>query len=307
MKVSIFYNVSFLLLCICLHSVAQTEGLIQNKNARIYYRTYGKGNPLLIINGGPGLNSEGFVALAKELSAANQTIIYDQRGTGKSTVIPVDSSTITMQLMIEDMEVLRKHLGFDQWSILGHSFGGMLASYYASVYPEHIRLMILSSSGGIDLGLQSYVSHSINDKLSALENDSLKYWNDRIAGGDTSYSARYRRGMAMASAYVVNKNNIPIIAERLTQGNPVVNGLVWQDLNKIKFNCAPKLKNFSKPVLIIQGKQDIIKIQTAEYAHKVLRNSKIVIVDHCAHYGWLDNPQDYFKEVNLFLLSGLTT
>ena len=304
MKLTIFYTVSFLL-CICFHSVAQTESFIQNKNARIYYRTYGKGNPLLIINGGPGLNSDGFVGLAKELSSGNQTIIYDQRGTGKSSVSPLDSSTITMRLMIDDMEVLRKHLGFDQWSILGHSFGGMLASYYASEYPEHVRLLILSSSGGIDLGLQSYVGHTINDKLSKQENDSLKYWNDRIAGGDTSYSARYGRGMAMASAYVYNKNNIPIIAERLTQGNPVVNELVWQDLNKIQFNCAPKLRNFNKPVLIIQGKQDIIMIQTAEYAHQVLKNSKIVIVDRCAHYGWLDNPQDYLKEVNLFLLTGL--
>ena len=302
MKTSNLSSISFLLLCVCLHSIAQTEGLIQNKNASIYYRTYGKGNPLLIINGGPGLNSEGFVGLAKELSAGNQTIIYDQRGTGRSTVIPVDSTTITMQLMIEDMEVLRKHLGIDQWSILGHSFGGMLASYYASIYPEHVRLMILSSSGGIDLGLQSYVGHLINDKLSKKENDSLKYWNDRIAQGDTSYSALYRRGMAMASAYVYNKNNIPIIAERLTQGNPVVNGLVWQDLNKIKFNCAPKLRYFDKPVLIIQGKQDIIMLQTAERAHQILKNSKMVIVDHCAHYGWLDNPKDYLREVNLFLL-----
>ncbi len=305
MKAVIFYSISFLLQSISIHSIAQTEGLIQNKNARIYYRVYGKGNPLLIINGGPGLNSDGFVGLAKDLSAGNQTIIYDQRGTGKSTVIPVDSSTITMQLMIEDMEVLRKHLGIDQWSILGHSFGGMLASYYASVYPEHVRFMILSSSGGIDLGLQSYVGHRINEKLSKQENDSLKYWNDRIESGDSSYFARYRRGMAMASAYVYNKNNIPIIAERLTQGNSFVTGLVWQDLNKIKFNCAPKLKNFNKPVLIIQGKEDIIMLQTAEYAHKILKNSKIVIVDHSAHYGWLDNPQEYFKEVNLFLLSGL--
>jgi proline iminopeptidase len=305
MKSAIFYNISSLLLCICFHSAAQTDGLIQNKNARIYYRTYGKGNPVLIINGGPGLNSDGFVGLAKELSAANQTIIYDQRGTGKSTISPVDSSTITMQLMIEDMEVLRIHLGIDQWSILGHSFGGMLASYYASMHPEHVRLLILSSSGGIDLGLQSYVEHSLNDKLSKQENDSLKYWNDRIAGGDSSYYARYRRGMAMAPAYVYNKNNIPVIAERLTQGNPEVTGLVWENMNKIKFDCARKLRNFDKPVLIIQGKQDIIMLQTAEYAHKVLKNSKIVIVDHCAHYGWLDNPQVYFKEVNLFLLSGV--
>ena len=258
---------------------------------------------MLIINGGPGLNSDGFVGLAKELSAANQTIIYDQRGTGKSTVIPVDSSTITMQLMIEDMEVLRKHLGIDQWSILGHSFGGMLASYYASVYPEHVRFMILSSSGEADLDCTKG-EHSLNEKLSKQENDSLKYWNDRIEGGDSSYFARYRRGMAMASAYVYNKNNIPVIAERLTQGNPEVTGLVWENMNKIKFDCARKLRNFDKPVLIIQGKQDIIMLQTAEYAHKVLKNSKIVIVDHCAHYGWLDNPCGSFQRGDLFLLSG---
>jgi proline iminopeptidase len=78
MKAVIFYNISFLLLSICIHSVAQTEGLIQNKNVSIYYRVYGKGKPLLIINGGPGLNSDG-CGLAKDLSAGNQTIIYDQR------------------------------------------------------------------------------------------------------------------------------------------------------------------------------------------------------------------------------------
>ncbi len=79
------------------------------------------------------------------------------------------------------------HLGIGEWSILGHSFGGMLASYYASIHPEHVRLLILSSSGGINLGLQSYVGHSLNDKLSKLEIDSLKYLNDRIDRGDTSY------------------------------------------------------------------------------------------------------------------------
>jgi proline iminopeptidase len=295
-------SLSFFLLCFCFQSAAQTEGLIQNMGAKIYYRTYGKGIPVLIINGGPGMNSDGFVQLAKDLSARNQTIIYDQRGTGMSTVIPTNASTITIQGMIEDLEVLRKHLGIDQWTILGHSFGGMLASYYASIYPEHVRSLILSSSGGIDLGLESYVGHSVNDKLSKKENDSLKYWNNKIDQGDTSYFARYRRGMALAPAYVHNKNNIPIIAERLTQGNSVITGLVWQDLDKIKFDCAPNLKNFNKPVLIIQGKEDIIMLQTAEYAHKVLKNSKLVIVDHSVHYGWLDNPQVYFKEVNSFLL-----
>jgi proline iminopeptidase len=280
---------------------AQTEGFAQNGGSVIYYRTYGKGVPLLIINGGPGLNSEGFVPLARLLAKNNLTIIYDQRGTGKSSVAPVDSTTITLQEMAGDLEALRIHLAIRQWIVLGHSFGGMLASYYASLHPEQVKALILSSSGGIDLELESYVGSGISDRLSPAEKDSLTYWNGRIAQGDTSYAARLGRGMALAPAYVYNRENIPIIAERLTQGNVRVNDLVWQDLHKIRFDCAPRLKDFDKPVLIIQGKEDIISLKTAEKAHRLLRHSKFVLVDRSAHYGWLDNPASYLQAVNAFL------
>ncbi|MBK9983709.1 MAG: alpha/beta fold hydrolase [Saprospiraceae bacterium] len=160
------------IICLFVVSVctAQTEGIIKSVDAApIYYRTFGSGQPLLIINGGPGMNSNGFENLARKLSEHYKTIIYDQRGTGKSILPILDSTTITMDLMIEDVESLRKFFKLDSWSILGHSFGGMLASYYATKYPEHIDKMILSSSGGIDLGLLSYVNDAISSKLSSEE------------------------------------------------------------------------------------------------------------------------------------------
>lgn len=58
----------------------------------------------MIINGGPGMNSTGFVDLAKRLSKSNQVIIYDQRGNGKSTLVLINKSTVTMDLMIKDLE-----------------------------------------------------------------------------------------------------------------------------------------------------------------------------------------------------------
>ena len=206
----------------------QSDGIINNGNSKIHYRTFGEGIPILIINGGPGMNSDGFVDLAKVLSKNNTTIIYDQRGTGKSTLQKPDTATITMQLMAEDIENLRRHLNIQKWAILGHSFGGMLASYYATLYPQNIQLLILSSSGGMDLGLLSYVANRVNGKLSSEEADSLKYWNKKISDGDTSIFAKLHRGFAMAPAYVYNRKNIPAIAERLTQGNSIINGLVWK-------------------------------------------------------------------------------
>ena len=280
---------------------AQKDGFAQSDGVKIYYRTFGTGTPILIINGGPGLNSDGFVDLAKTLSAQNQTIVYDQRGTGKSVMQKIDASSITMELMIDDMENLRKQLKIERWIILGHSFGGMLASYYATINPDRIISMILSSSGGIDLDLLSYVSKNINARLTTQQQDSASYWSQKINNGDTSYFARWQRAKVLANAYVYNKKYALPIAERLTQSDLRVNNLVWQDMQKIKFNCAPKLSTFTKPVLILQGKQDVIEERTSQKANKILKNSKLVILDHCVHYGWLDNRDMYLSEVEKFI------
>jgi proline iminopeptidase len=279
----------------------QNQNSFQCNNATIAYRTFGNGKPLVIINGGPGMNSDGFVGLAKKLSTRNFVILYDQRGTGKSTLSRLDASTITMSLMVNDLECLRQHLKLETWSVLGHSFGGMLASYYATLHPGRIESMILSASGGIDLDLTTYVGNNIQSKLTRQQADSLDYWQRKIIRGDTSRNTAIRRANILAHAYVFKKSNVPVIAKRLLQGNNTVNSLVWQDLRRIDFSCADQLASFKSPVLIIQGKQDIIEEKTALKAAAVLRNATLVLLANCGHYGWLDTPEDYFAALEKFL------
>lgn len=293
----------FTFLLLLSKTFAQTEGFAKNNDASLtYYKTFGKGEPLLIINGGPGMNSNGFEAMAKTLSENQETIIYDQRGTGKSKLIKLDATTISMRLMADDIESLRKHLKIKKWNILGHSFGGMLASYYATIYPNSIDKLILSSSGGVDLTLLKS-ANLIEAGLNQAQKDSLNYWNDKIEKGDTSYTARIGRGRAMAPAYVYDQKYAPIIAERLTQGNSTINGLLWGDMQKMNFDCKTKLKNFKNPVLVIQGKEDIISNKIGEIANKTFPNSKLILLEHSKHYGWLDAREKYFSEINSFLKS----
>src|SRR6478736_461530 len=301
MKTHLF---ALLLLLTTEFCLAQRDGIVKSSDSSpIYYKTFGAGEPLLIVNGGPGMNSEGFEGLARTLSKNNLTIIYDQRGTGKSVILKPDASNITMKLMMDDMESLRKHLNIEKWSILGHSFGGMITSYYATQYPDRIEKIILSSSGGVDLGLFSDGGALINSRLSKSELDSMNYWSEKIAAGDKSYRAMMGRARNLAPAYVYDRKNIPVIAERLTQGNSTVNQLMWENLQAIKFDCSEQLKSFKQPVLIIQGKQDILKPEVAEKSHQAFKNSKLVWLDHCGHYGWLDNEDVYFKEIAQFLSS----
>jgi len=268
-------------------------------NQVIHLKVYGSGTPVLIINGGPGMNSNGFQSLASIIGQSKMAIIYDQRGTGQSNLTNIDERTIDIDSMVNDIEIIRNHLKIKKWIVLGHSFGGMLSSYYASKFPNRIKGLILSSSGGINMKLFSILN--ISSRLSNTERDSLNYWNKKIALGDTSYFARLQRGKFLAPAYLFDRSNVPVVAHRLTQGNSVINQLVYQSMRKIDFDCTEELKKFKAPVLIIQGKQDIIPKSIGDFANNVFQNSTFIILEKCGHYGWLDNSELYFKSINRFL------
>lgn len=281
---------------------AQTEETIISGNSKLHFKTFGKGKPILIINGGPGMNCEGFAFIAQELAKMNyQTIIYDQRGTGKSTLKKATSQTVTMDLMVKDIENLRSHLKFKTWIVFGHSFGGIMAAYYASKHPEAIDKLIFSSSGGINMNFTTYASKRMFTNLTQTEKDSLDYYQAKIDKGDTSEETKILRAKYLAFAYVFNKKNAPVIAKRLTQTRLEINQLVFGDLRKIEYDCAGKFKNFKKSVIVLEGKNDIITTDTAKEIADAFPNSKLVLIDNCGHYGWLDAPTIYFDSIKTFL------
>lgn len=295
-------KLSFFIVLITAFGFSQTENTITSGNSKLHYKTFGIGKPILIINGGPGMNCEGFNAVAEELSKFGyQTIIYDQRGTGKSTLENANSKTVTMDLMVEDMENLRKHLNIEKWTILGHSFGGLMATYYATKHPETIDKLIFSSSGGVNLKFREYVSARINANLTKVEHDSLSFYRLRISNGDNSQKTIEKRAYFLAQAYVYHREKSSSIAHRMTQTNYEINSLVFQSLDKIRFDCYYSFQYFNQPVLVLQGKNDIITIETAKEIAVAFPNSKLVLMDNCAHYGWLDAPELYFNSIKSFL------
>jgi proline iminopeptidase len=283
-------------------SLAQSENTINAGNSKLHYKIFGSGKPILVINGGPGMNSDGFAFIAEELSKMNyQTIIYDQRGTGKSTLENPNNKNVTMDLMVDDIETLRKHLKIDKWTIFGHSFGGVMETYYASKHPETIDKLIFSSSGGVNMKFLTYLQERLNNNLTQVEKDSLNVYQQKFNAGDNSIETLKSRAKYLSNAYVYDKLNAPIIAKRLTQINFKINSLVIENLQEIKFDCSKSFTNFKQPVLVLQGKNDIISTETAKEITDSFPNSKLVLLEKCAHYGWLDSKEIYLKTIEEFL------
>lgn len=276
------------------------EGVLSTKEVDLYYRVYGSGAPLLVLNGGPGFPCHHFDFLAEKLSEQRQVILFDQRGTGFSRLRIDQDSMITVRKMVQDIEALRKHLKISEWKVFGHSWGGMYGMAYVKQYPERVKALILSHSGGINLEFSEVIEANIRAKLHPEKIEQLDYYTAHPSLEEASI----KRVEAMASAYVYDQSKVDLVIKGLTEGNPFrprINRLVWNNLRETGWDLRADMASLELPVLVIGGYQDILGDHTPHVIAASFPNSSLVMLNECAHYGWLDQPKQYFAAINSFL------
>ncbi len=121
------------------------EGYVDAHGLMIYYKTFGRGKPLMLLHGGPGASHDYFLPYLIPLARHYPLIFIDERGSGRSQTLE-DVSGYTIENMVEDVEAVRQALGLGQISLLGHSYGGVLAQAYALKYQKNLSRLILAST-----------------------------------------------------------------------------------------------------------------------------------------------------------------
>jgi proline iminopeptidase len=288
-------------------ALAQTTGYASSNGVDLYFHTYGEGAPLLVLNGGPGLSSQHFGGLAQQLADLGpgyQVILFDQRGTGHSTLEQTNGETVNIALMIEDIEALRRHLGFETWTVFGHSWGGMYAMLYATTHADKVTSLILSASGGSTLEWLAYTQANIRMAMGPERRARFEQALDPTYTAADPDRANRERVEAMAAAYVYHPEHIPFVVEALTRPGanfPAVRSLVYADLRRIGYDLREELSQFNPPALILHGRQDLLGEMVPLQTHEALPHSELVWVNECSHYLWLDQPETYFDAIERFL------
>ena len=128
---------------------------IEDKPCQTYYQVIGdlhSGHaPIVALNGGPGANYQYLLILSDVTKAkGNALVVYDQIGIGKSTHYREkagDTSFWVDQLFLDQLDNLLVHLRIqDRYIVIGHSWGGMLASRHAVQQPPGLTHLILMSA-----------------------------------------------------------------------------------------------------------------------------------------------------------------
>ncbi|KRL18081.1 proline-specific peptidase [Lentilactobacillus rapi DSM 19907 = JCM 15042] len=275
----------------------------------LFTRTVGEGDiHLLCVHGGPGSNHEEFENFAQGLAKYHvQVSMYDQLGSFYSDqpdfTQPANQKYLTLDYYLSELEEVRQKLGLENFYLLGHSWGGILAQEYALKYGDHLKGLIIMSM--ID-NIEEYTTHinRLREKtFTELEIDYMKAVEKDERFDDPKYQD------LVAQLYKIYVTRHPERAPRHlveTMATPVYN--YFQGNNE--FVMVGKLREWDRrkdihkitnPTLLTFGDHDTMPLDTAKRMADTIPNARLTLTPDGGHCHSIDNPKAFFQTLGEYL------
>lgn len=269
-------------------------------NASLYAREIGRGQPLIVLHGGPDFDQGYLLPDLDRLADAIRLVYYDQRGRGKSSdgVQPED---VTMASDIDDVERVRQYFKLETPALLGHSWGTVLALEYALRYPTRVSRLILMNPAPASAADLAAFRQVYLQKLGAdMDRQRAIVASAAYQEGDPeAVIARYRlhfkpalarredyeRLMATMKAGFIGQGKAGIVKARAVEAR-----LMRDTWDVDGYDLLPRLRTLSIPTLIIYGDHDFIPGDIATHIARAMRNARLVTLENCGHFTYLECP-----------------
>ncbi len=262
----------------------EMKSFISLDGTQIFYEDIGKGETIVLLSGGPGLNSNYLKDLYTVLQNKYRCIILHQRGTGNSLLKEVNKETVNVSRYIEDINGLYDELGGKKLTLVGHSWGGMLSFSYAANQPEKIKKIILLNTGGITDKFFTWFGSNLSMRLYP---EDLALRKVQIENKRSSLTAIwpgyfYSREIALKTRPALDykfNNQLGI--------NPLASG----DWAKRSEDRVQKLKSFEAPVFLIAGRQDPVGESVVYEVKDILPQTNYFFIEECGHFPWIEGDK----------------
>jgi proline iminopeptidase len=289
------------LLLLMLSVKGQVGHFIKLPNATLHYNISGKGNPILLLSGGPGNSANSLLEIANRLSKDFQCILFDQRGTGQSVTHPLDSTTINLDQAVKDINLLKEKLQLKKITIIGHSWGAMFAMYYATKYPETIEKLVLIGPGPLSLE-GDITSDNRIARASIAQREFMKRANDSISKNLATQNTQ-RALLEMIwrlSFYDAYKADSLIQILSKSSRNREMGRLMMKDMSK-KYNVREGVAKLRVPLLVISGRQDPVAVFPSFEIKELNNRATIYWINKSGHFPWLEQPEAFYSNLIKFL------
>lgn len=287
------------------------------------YETYGEGHPVIVIHGGPGMPYEKIWKGLEPLTDRYQFYFYHQRGCGDSTR-PFDrfegnfyenmielEGTLGLGAQIADIERIRQILGQEKLTLIGHSFGGFIASLYAAEFPERVEKLVLVAPAGMltppdehrDIFQQTRAKLESEQvaEFDALKMEYFDFANLFSKSDDDLAELHLKLGEYLLQAFGGEPSELN---SGTTVGGWSVFALYFS-VGRAQ-DYRPALKEIKAPTLIVQGKDDGIAMAGTK-SYKPIRGSQFVLIEcedasqPAGHFVFDQAPSQFEQLIEKFL------
>ena len=278
------------------------EGFTTSTGAPLYWARYGQKDAprLLVLHGGPGADHCYLLPQMLHLGERYDLLFYDQRGGGRSK--PDTQTPITWRTHVEDLAAVATEFSLDPLSIVGYSWGAMLAFLYAIEQKgnPHLvapRRLALINPAPLTLEYRRQFEAEFNRRQQSPEIQKLRA--ELAASGlkERDPAAHRQRAFKLGVAgYFSNFGK----ASDLTPFRVVarVQQSVWESLGD--FDLIRDLEGVRIPSIIIHGRDDPIPLASSVEAARAL-GTDLVVLDECGHVPYVEQPEGLFAALDPFL------
>jgi len=263
---------------------------VKIRGVRLWVEIEGKGPPLILIHGGPGGNHCYFHPNMSFLAKGRTVIYYDLRGHYMSSE-PSDPHDYGLLQDTKDLEALRKSLRLGKIDLLGHSYGGVVATMYSLIYPNYLNSLVLCSTP-IDItdeeGDKLINSHPISKKMERTQSEEewINLYYKLYFKKPLSPEAKHYQELTR-QAYLTEKS------QRVLKG---------YENDSADINWKKDIPKIKKPILFLYGKYDPLALpERVKNIITNLNNAELFIFQESGHDPFVDEPEEFVRIVNGFL------
>lgn len=269
---------------------------------RIWYRSYGKGVPIIFCNG-LGCSVFYWDHIYTYFKKKHRVVLFDWRAHGRSEK-PQDPEHMTVSHLIQDLRAVMDELKIRKAVLVGHSMGTQLIYDFFSHYKSRV-LGLISCFGTFGKPLDTFYNTSLTKHVFEL----IYFFNTnfprlaktvgRMMGANPLW---FQMGSAlkMMNPGLVDKRILKEYMDHITSLDPVLLAKLTRSLQG--HDTEPVLKTINVPTMIIAAEEDTFTpVWVSKKKHHLIPNSELMIIKKASHVALVEQPELINLRIEKFL------
>jgi proline iminopeptidase len=266
------------------------------RGAALFERRVGDGPLVAVLHGGPGASFDYLLPGFDALATGRTLVYYDQRGGGRSPV--PREEPVGWADHVADLDALREQWGIERLTILGYSWGGLLAQLYALEHPQRVERLALVCPAPSWRAARDEFERRFGERNLA---PHVQAERQRLRESDLRVRDPVAFQQRMFELSVVAYFHDPEKARELTPFRVVgrVQQDTWRSLGD--YDLRPRLEALTGiPSTVLHGADDPIPLEASEETSRLL-GATLHVIERSGHCPHVERPDAFVALLDPFL------